>query len=117
MRADPVFAQQDRSLGFVLMFTDLTERKAAEAARKRFQEVVIEQRRPMAGRLDSKADLVFRNLLSTMVENAQLAALEIADGVDPAQMPQMLEAVRASVTRTAEMLRYLIWHASRGENG
>ncbi len=115
VRADPVFASRDRSLGFVLMFTDLTERKAAEAARKRFQQGVIEQHRPMSGRLDSKADLVFRNLLSTMVENAQLAALEIADGVDPAQMPGMLEAIRASVSRTAEMLGYLIWHASREE--
>ena len=115
VRADPVFAQQDRSLGFVLMFTDLTERKAAEMARKRFQQVVIEQNKPMAGRLNSKADLIFRNLLSAMMENAQLAALEIADGVDPAQMPQMLEAVRTSVTRTAEMLRHLIWHASHGE--
>jgi chemotaxis family two-component system sensor kinase Cph1 len=116
VRADPVFAPQGRMLGFVLMFTDLTERKAAEAARRRFQEGVIAQHRPVMGRLDSKADLVFRNLLSTMVENAQLAALEIADGVDPAQMPAMLEAIRVSVTRTAEMLGYLIWHASRGES-
>jgi chemotaxis family two-component system sensor kinase Cph1 len=115
VRADPVFAPQARMLGFVLMFTDLTERKAADVARKRFQEGVIEQRRPMMGRLDSRADLAFRNLLSTMVENAQLAALEIADGVDPAQMPEMLEAIRASVARTAEMLGHLIWHASRGE--
>ncbi len=117
VRADPVYAQQDRSLGFVLMFTDLTQRKEAETARKQFQEGVIEQHRPMAGRLDSKADLVFRNLLSAMVENAQLAALEIADGVDPAEMPRMLEAVRASVDRTAEMLGYLIWHVSKGEKG
>ncbi len=117
VRADPVFAQRDRSLGFVLMFTDLTERQAAEAARRRFQESVIGQHRPMSGRLDSKADLVFRNLLGVMVENAQLAALEIADGVDPAEMPQMLEAIRASVTRTAEMLGCLIWHASRRDDG
>jgi chemotaxis family two-component system sensor kinase Cph1 len=115
VRADPVVAAQSRILGFVLIFTDLTERKAAEIARKRFQDGVIEQHRPMTGRLDSKADLVFRNLLSTMVENAQLAALEIADGVDPAQMPKMLEAIRLSVQRTAEMLGYLIWHSSRGE--
>jgi light-regulated signal transduction histidine kinase (bacteriophytochrome) len=116
VRADPVFAPQDRPLGFVLMFTDLTERKAAETARHRFQEAVIEQRRPMSGMLDSKADLVFRNLLSTVVENAQLAALEIADGVDPSRMPGMLDAVRASVTRTAEMLGYLVWHAVRGDH-
>jgi hypothetical protein len=110
-----VFAPPSRLLGFVLMFTDLTQRKAAESARRRFQEGVIAQHRPSTGRLDSKADLVFRNLLTTMVDNAQLAALEIADSVDPAQMPDMLEAIRASVTRTAEMLGYLILHSSRGE--
>ena len=117
VRADPVFAPQARMLGFVLMFADLTERKAAEAARSRFQEAVVEQHRPMKGRLGSKADLVFRNLLSTIVENAQLAALEIADGVDAAQMPKKLEAIRRSVSRTAEMLGYLIWHGSRGDKG
>jgi hypothetical protein len=109
-----VFTGQTRGLGFVLLFTDLTERKAAEAARRRFQEGVIEQRRPLAGLLDSKADLVYRNLLTSIVENAQLAALEIADGVDPSRMPGMLEAVRASVARTAEVLGYLVWHATRG---
>ncbi len=115
LRADPVFTSRERILGFVLMFTDLTERKAAEIARRRFQEGVLEQSRPMPGLLDSKADLVFRNLLSALVENAQLAALEIADGVDPTRMPEMLEAVRASVTRTAEVLGYLVWHATRGD--
>ena len=112
VRADPVFAPQARLLGFTLMFTDLTERRAAEVARRRFQEGVIQQHRPVIGRLDSKSDLVFRNLLSAVLENAQLAALEIADGVDPAQMPKMLEAIRQSVTRTSEMLGYLIWHSS-----
>jgi chemotaxis family two-component system sensor kinase Cph1 len=113
VRADPVFTALDRTVGFVLLFTDLTERKAAEASRRGFQESVIEQRPVMAGKLDSKADLLFRNVLSTIVENAQLAALEIADRVDPAHMPQMLESLRASVARTAEVLRYLVWHATR----
>jgi hypothetical protein len=100
-------------LGFVLLFTDLTERKAAEAARRRFQEGVIDQRPDLSAQLDSKADLMFRNVLSTIVENAQMAALEIADHVDPARMPVMLEALRASVARTAEVLRYLVWHTTR----
>lgn len=115
LRADPVFAQKNRALGFVLMFTDLTQRKAAESARRGFQEAVIQQRRPMSGLLDSGADLIYSELLSTIVENAQLAALEIADGVDPADMPERLETVRASVARTSEVLGYLVWHASRGE--
>jgi two-component system, chemotaxis family, sensor kinase Cph1 len=112
VRADPVFTSLDRSVGFVMLFTDLTERKAAEAARRSFQESVIKQQPAMSGRLDSKADLMFRNVLSTIVENAQLAALEIADRVDPVRMPQMLEALRASVARTAEVLSHLVWHAT-----
>lgn len=117
VRADPVFASLDRSLGFVMLFTDLTERKAAEAARRGFQKGVIEQRPSASGRLDSKSDLRFRRLHAAMVENAQLAALEIADRVDPARMPQMLEALRASVARTAEVLRDLLWHAARRPKG
>ena len=45
MRADPVFSAPGRVLGFVFLFTDLSERKAAEAARRRFQESVIERNR------------------------------------------------------------------------
>jgi hypothetical protein len=65
-------------------------------------------------RLDSEADLVYRNLLASVVGNAQLAALEITDGVDPARMPGMLDSVRASVGRTATLLECLLWHTSRG---
>ncbi len=117
VRADPVFTALDRTVGFVLLLTDLTERKAAEASRRGFQESVIKQRPVMSGKLNSRADLLFRNVLSTIVENAQLAALEIADRVDPARMPQMLEALRASVARTAEVLQYLVWHATRRGEG
>jgi PAS domain S-box-containing protein len=116
VRADPVFASPDRALGFVLHFTDLSERKAAEAARRRFQEGILE-RQPVPLRLDSRTDLVYQNVLSSILENAQLAALEITYGVDTARMPEMLESVRASVTRTAEVLEHLIWHAARAADG
>lgn len=112
VRADPVFSSPGRVLGFVFIFTDLTERKAAEAARERFQEGIIAGNAIVRGRLDSRADMVFRNLLSPVVENAQLAALEVTDGIDTTRMPELLDGVRASVTRTAEVLQYLIWHRS-----
>lgn len=112
VRADPVFSAPGRVLGFVVLLTDLTERRAAEAARRRFQEDVVERHRVMRVPLDSKADLAYRNLLAAVVSNAQLAALEVTDRIDVARMPEMLESVRASVARTAELLEQLLRHGS-----
>ncbi len=114
VRADPVVAQPGRVLGFVLMFTDLTERKAADAARNRFQEGLVAGRRPTTVRLDPKASAAYQELMASVVENAQLAALEITHGAEIGRMPEMLESVRNSTVRTSEILERLIWHASRG---
>jgi hypothetical protein len=113
VRADPVFSAPNRVLGFVLLFTDLRQRKAGEAARRNFQEGIVAGHRMIAGPLASQSDLMFQTLLSTIVENAQLAALEITDGADLAHMPELLESVRASVARAAEVLEHLIQHAAR----
>lgn len=113
IRVDPVRPSRDRVLGFVLIFTDLADRKAADAARGRFQDGIIESHRVRSVRLDSKDDLVYQNLLSSVVENAQLAALEITYGVETGRIAEMLESVRNSTLRTAEVLEHLIWHASR----
>ena len=115
VRADPVFSSPNRVLGFVLLFTDLTERKASEAARKRFQEGIVDGQRKLNGPLETPSDLVFQTLLAAIVENAQVAALEITDGADLARMPQLLESVRVSVTRAAEVLEHLIQHSGREE--
>ncbi len=113
VRGDPVFSAPDRVSGFVLLFTDLTERKNAESARRRFQETIVDRHRVMNVPLDTRAHLVYRNLLGTVVGNAQLAALEITDGVDLGRMPHMLEGIQASVARAADLLARLVWHASR----
>ena len=107
VRADVVLSAPERVLGFVLMFTDLTERKAAEVARRRFQERIFKTNRKLGSAIESQADLIFQNLMSTIIENAQLAALEITDGSDPSEMPGLLESVRNSVARTAEVLEHL----------
>ena len=111
LRADPVFSSPGRVTGFVLMFTNLIQQKAAEAARQSFQDRIIE-RGMAARRIDPQADVQMQSLFASVVENAQLAALEITDGVDLADIPEMLESVRASVTRTRRALDHLIWHAN-----
>ena len=93
------------------MFTDLTERKDAEQARRLFQQSIVQGQRIATRRLDSQAGLAAQNLLTSMLENAQLAAMEITDGVDTAGMARRLESVRASVQRASNMLERLIRHA------
>lgn len=111
VRADPVFSAPGEVLGFVLLFTDLTERKAAKAARRSFQEGVYDRHRMISLRLDAKGDQVYSALMSSIVENAQLAALEITEGVESSEMADLLEGVRSSVKRAAEVLEHLAWYA------
>jgi PAS domain-containing protein len=113
VRADPVLAPPQRLLGFVLLFTDLSKRKAVDSARRRLQEEVFEHHRTLPHQLSPQSELMFRNLLTSIVANAQLAAFEITDGGDAERMPEFLESVRDSVTRTADALERLVWLASR----
>ncbi|GLH81743.1 phytochrome [Bradyrhizobium sp. SSBR45G] len=114
VRADPVIAPQDRVLGFVLIFSDLAERKAAEAARARFQEEIDGKRRPSL-RLDQSASLIYKELAASTVENAQLAALEVTHGAQAGSMPEMLESIRNSTARTLEIIEHLVWYRSQSE--
>ncbi|MBK1657436.1 GAF domain-containing protein [Paracraurococcus ruber] len=114
VRADAVFSSPDRVLGYVFLFTDLACRKAAEAARRRFQDGILDGHRLRAGPLESKSDLVYRALLQSVLENAQLAALEITAGVEVSRIPEMLEHVRISAARAAQVLEGMIRHAAQG---
>lgn len=107
VRADPVLASRDRVLGYVILFTDLAERRAAETARRNFRDNLVLSQRRLMRRIDSGAALAVENVMSSIIDNAQLAALEIADGLDMAGIPDTLESVRASVARAAEVLEQI----------
>jgi light-regulated signal transduction histidine kinase (bacteriophytochrome) len=111
VRADAVIGPQERVLGFVIIFSDLSDRKAAESARTRFQEDIAGGRRPSL-RLDSSASLLYQELAASAVENAQLAALEVAHGAEVSRMPEMLDSIRSSTSRTLDILEHLLWHSS-----
>ena len=115
LRIDPVSSTPEDLMGFVVLFSDLGEQKAAEAARLRFQDDVIVNHRMPPIPLDRKTDLLYRNILASIVGNAQLAALEITDSMDAMQMSTMLESISASVSRTTELLEHLIDHSARGD--
>ncbi len=52
LRADPILSSPRRAFGFVILLTDLTDRKAMESARRKFQEGIIERHRIAAVRLE-----------------------------------------------------------------
>ncbi len=113
VRADPVLSSPYQVLGFVLLLTDLRERKLAEDARRRFQVGVVDRHWIAAKPLDSSADLRYRDLLASIVGNAQLAALEITDGSDLNRVPELLSSIESSVTRTTELLAHLLEYSAR----
>jgi len=117
VRADPVLSSPQEILGYVFLFTDLSERKAAEDARRRFQVGVVERHRITTKPLWSQADLVRRELLANIVGNAQLAALEITDGPDLTRVPEMLDSIQSSVDRATELLEHLLWYSGRRPPG
>ena len=107
VRADPVFVAPERVLGFVLLFADLTDRKAAESARRRFHDGILRSNRKVSAPVESPRDMAVQTLMSSVIENAQLAALEITDATDISEAPALLESVRKSVSRTAVVLDQL----------
>jgi hypothetical protein len=118
LRIDAVHATPDSQglMGYVLLFGDLTEQKSAEEARRHFQEDVITRHRVPPAPLGTRDDLLYRNLLTSVIGNAQLAALEVADSMDVTAMSDMLESITSSVNRTASLLEHLIIHAARGDD-
>lgn len=117
VRADPVFAAPARILGFVFLFVDLTGRRAAEAARRRLQQGLSERNEITSLRRESGVGPIQRSLLASVFENAQLAVMEITESADTAHIPDMLESVRASVTRASELLDHLMDHTDLGKTG
>lgn len=113
LRADPVFAGANRLIGFVLFFTDVTDRKMVDVARRGFQQGIVTEHRDNEPELDSQTTLLFRNLYANVLSNAKLAALEISDTMEIDSVPTMLASVRDSVSRTRTLLRHLLSRQNR----
>ena len=106
LRADPVFVADRRILGYVLMFSDMSEQKAVARARREFQSGIAQlDLRKSHSQLGEAIEQ--RELISTIVGNAKLAAADITDGQDIKRIPYILDSVRASVERSLDLLDQL----------
>ena len=112
IRADPVLSAPGQVLGFVILFTDISQQLAAESARRRFQDGLFEPNGSSGLRLTAAVAPRYDALFAPIAENAQVAALEIADGLDMRLVPDTLDSVKSSVKRAAEILGRLLIHAN-----
>jgi two-component system, chemotaxis family, sensor kinase Cph1 len=102
VRAEAVSGADGRVLGFIVILLDLSAKRRAAAARRQLEQSLMLAARtaaalepgPLAGQ---EVDVV----ISTIVTNASLAAMDIADGAAGAGVAPMLEELDASTRRAA----------------
>ena len=106
VRADQVPGPHGTALGFIVMLTDLTARKATEAARLRLQHAILRAQQPaLPGARDLPPDL--QGLMAAIWANAGVAVSEIADAVTVASVAPLLREVEDSTRHAAHLTSIL----------
>jgi len=104
VRVEPVAARDGSMLGFFVIFVDLTDSQRVAAARRHLEQSLTQASSddarpgPRAAGLSPRGDL-----MSAILANASLAAMDIADGNSAPSVAPLLEELEAS-TRRATML-------------
>ena len=114
LRLDPVVSGRDIHLGYVLIGNDLSDLRAAEVARRQFQDSLSAEARLLLVPADLEGDRLFPELLTGILGNAQLAAREVRNTLEVGQVPAILCNLHASVARTTELLEHLMWYEASG---
>ena len=104
LRGEVVAGRDGAVLGFILIVTDLSETKRTEAARAHFEESVA---RATLGQVGARADLrslrESDDVIGTILTNASLAAMDIADAAVGPSVAPLLEELEASTQRATTL--------------
>lgn len=112
VRVDAVPSTDGGILGTILIFTDLTARLAAEAARTRLSHVLRgeEAGDPLA-QLSGVAEL--DEMMEGVLANARAAVMSLSGPVAEAIQPATLRSIEALTRRAAEVARQMVLFASQ----
>jgi len=102
VRAEVVTGQHGQALGHVVVLTDLREVRRADAARQHLEEALKLAAR---GTLREADDVV-----SAILTNASLAAMDIADARGGPPVAPLLEEVEAAARRAAALYAQILEH-------
>jgi light-regulated signal transduction histidine kinase (bacteriophytochrome) len=100
VRADIVLGIQGAILGFILIFSDLSDSKKAEAAQRQLENALYGASRssgvaePGSATFDAPDDVV-----NSILANARLAALDIVDGSSAVPLAPLIEELETATRR------------------
>lgn len=104
VRADVIGSGPAETLGYVVMFNDLSHQRAALVARERFKRIVDSARDPVAAARTPEVGEILEGLL----DNAAFAALELAQGIEVADASQAIRTLEVSVQRSRRLLEEIV---------
>ena len=104
------------ALGRIVLVTNMTEGREADAARDRVHRAIRDAQRPLQQpEIPFTERAEFRELLEAVLAHASLAVLEVADDADSATVVPTLDDLEASMKRLSELTRQMSAYASGGE--
>jgi light-regulated signal transduction histidine kinase (bacteriophytochrome) len=104
VRADVVHGQSNVLLGFIVIFTDLTNNKRAEAARRKLETSLSQaDRQEHSQRAKLPQQREGEDVIGAILANASLAALEISGDSNGEVVAPMLQELEASAKRAAAL--------------
>jgi len=98
LRIELVPGRDGQVLGYILILSDLSDTQRADAARRHLEQAL--QQAGRGGRIDSPGSPADQ-VISAILTNASLAAMDIADGSGGPGVAPLLEEVEASAQRAA----------------
>ena len=101
LRADMVPGPNGTVLGFILILTDLSGPKKAERARQHLEHLLYQVAHPDLRVEDGRPVLDADEVVSAIIANASIAALDIADGAAGEAVAPLFEELEISAQRAA----------------
>ena len=101
------------ALGRIVLVTNMTEGREADAARDRVQRAIRDAQRPLQqGELGFAESADFHHLLEAVLTHANLAVMEVADDADGTLVVPTLDDLEASTKRLADLTMQMSAYAA-----
>jgi light-regulated signal transduction histidine kinase (bacteriophytochrome) len=117
VRAD-VIPRLDGSgaLGYIVLITNMSERREADAALDRVQRAILDVQRPLVQPEVRAGDAAeFQELIHAVLASASLAVMEVAEETDGPAVVPTLDGLEASTKRAADLALQMIAYAAERE--